>query len=236
MADLACSACRKGLERRAYKGFPIDQCGRCDGVWLGSETIGAMLFAAENRSPNSDPAGLQWEERAGESAERRLCPCCGAVMGRFASVPSRIVVERCPGHGAWLDVGELQALQAVVEGNPPPALGGRPEPRRWTCGSCGERVEFEFTHCWKCQAEAPEAARSLVGPSAPALRPVAPPAKTSWVQEYAVVAAVLVPIALGGCLLGGAYLGVIGVFLGPILVLAAIPFLASDLSRWGRRR
>ena len=31
------------------------------------------------------------------------------------------------------------------------ATGGAP----WTCASCGEDCEPQFTHCWRCEAEHP---------------------------------------------------------------------------------
>jgi hypothetical protein len=47
------------------------------------------------------------------------------------------------------DVDEYRALRALkLAANP---SGGAP----WTCDSCGERLEPQFTACWRCGAESP---------------------------------------------------------------------------------
>ncbi len=30
----------------------------------------------------------------------------------------------------------------------------------WTCGACGERIEAQFSSCWKCGAQRPSSAAS----------------------------------------------------------------------------
>jgi hypothetical protein len=45
------------------------------------------------------------------------------------------------------DVDELRALRALREAAAPPAGVAR------VCGVCGERLEPQFTNCWRCGAE-----------------------------------------------------------------------------------
>ncbi len=62
-------------------------------------------------------------------------------------------------------VGELPALETwpqlyVEDADEAPALralaqAGRPHTGvAWTCAACGEQLEPQFTHCWRCGREA----------------------------------------------------------------------------------
>jgi len=49
-----------------------------------------------------------------------------------------------------LDPRDVELAQRLI------ATGGVPASATlhdWTCGSCGERLERQFTHCWHCGAE-----------------------------------------------------------------------------------
>lgn len=49
-----------------------------------------------------------------------------------------------------LDPRDVELAQRVI------ATGGVPTStvlRDWTCAGCGERLERQFTHCWRCGAE-----------------------------------------------------------------------------------
>ncbi len=44
------------------------------------------------------------------------------------------------------------ALAAIAELRAAPAGPDRPDP--WTCPTCGESIEPQFTECWRCGADA----------------------------------------------------------------------------------
>jgi Putative prokaryotic signal transducing protein len=46
------------------------------------------------------------------------------------------------------DIDEARALGVLARAERPPA--GSP----WTCAQCGERLEPQFTSCWRCGADA----------------------------------------------------------------------------------
>ncbi len=50
------------------------------------------------------------------------------------------------------DGDEARALKALERGAAP--SGGEP----WICGACGERLEAQFTSCWRCGADASRSA------------------------------------------------------------------------------
>ncbi len=93
---LACPRCDEVLEE-AFEG--VHACLRCAGVWIMQPAIDTTF--GDPRWPLGHAA---WWHRALE------CPECGAdgtpkVMD--ASIVDEVIVDRCRGHGVWLDEGEL---------------------------------------------------------------------------------------------------------------------------------
>jgi hypothetical protein len=137
-----------------------------------AETVEGMLFAAENRAPDPELAQLRWEAVENAAGSSRACPECARGMERFSCSRSRIVIDRCLEHGVWLDLGELQTIHSTLEGKLPAGPGTRPGPPGWTCPSCGELIEFQFTRCWKCMESAtPGASRPILTPASEATAP-----------------------------------------------------------------
>lgn len=61
----------------------------------------------------------------------------------------------------WVDDGDVERARPVVEAyrrtdhaNADEATGG-PSRVTWACPNCGERVEEQFTQCWKCGHQRP---------------------------------------------------------------------------------
>ena len=60
------------------------------------------------------------------------CPDCGKEMRRFPYCgSSTIIIDSCPGHGLWLDDGELSAIVTYVK-ECGEALGGLEDLRNFT--------------------------------------------------------------------------------------------------------
>ncbi|HLI56062.1 MAG TPA: DUF2007 domain-containing protein [Actinomycetota bacterium] len=50
----------------------------------------------------------------------------------------------------WVQRSAADAARALLRG------AGEPDPRGpWECPGCGERLEAQFTECWKCGADRP---------------------------------------------------------------------------------
>ena len=47
-----------------------------------------------------------------------------------------------------------RALAVLAEYASPEAAGGR-QGMNWVCQGCGERIESQFTECWRCGASGP---------------------------------------------------------------------------------
>lgn len=114
-----CPRCKLTLRKAEYEGVVVDRCEYCWGIWLDTREFPISL----------DPQSLRFSElerqqfpvrQAGPAEPRNTkpaaCPRCGQIMERFESVGmTSLVVDRCPGHGVWLDTGEIHAAQVLAE-------------------------------------------------------------------------------------------------------------------------
>jgi Zn-finger nucleic acid-binding protein len=95
--------------------FLIEQCESCQGLFLDSNELESLLERAVPYVHEVDRHRLQKlteETWVVESKIRyRHCPVCGQFMLRKTfGVRSGVVVDRCSGHGIWLDATELRRL------------------------------------------------------------------------------------------------------------------------------
>ena len=51
----------------------------------------------------------------------------------------------------WVDESLYAEAKRVVDQE----LRSPPRGEAWTCRSCGERIEGQFTECWRCAGESP---------------------------------------------------------------------------------
>ena len=102
---LLCPRCAEVLEE-AFAG--VQSCLRCEGVWIMQPAINGTF---------GDP---RWPLGASAWWHRSLeCPECGIegtqnVMD--ASIVDGVIVDRCRGHGVWLDPGELARVLGLPSG------------------------------------------------------------------------------------------------------------------------
>ncbi len=86
-----------------------------------------------------EQAGIESIVQSGD-----LGPILGAVPFTEETLPS-----------VWVREPDFERAMGVLENlktNTPPPRRGEP----WTCPRCGEVIEPQFTHCWKCGTPRPE--------------------------------------------------------------------------------
>ena len=118
--------------------MPIDGCPGCGGVWLDHHELKRVVEARGIvRSAGAKGRPVATEPQVD-------CPLCHAPMERFNFKQSSILLDRCAGHGTWLDAGELERVVAAAAvapqpgpkvtpkapDKPPPARTGR-----WSSGA-----------------------------------------------------------------------------------------------------
>jgi uncharacterized protein len=105
---MRCPSCKATLITLEFNRMEVDCCVACEGVWLDSGELEALL-AREDRSDS-----LLATLRPGKSKEsRRRCPICSGGMNKvFLGNVAPVVLDRCPRHGLWFDRGELRKVLA----------------------------------------------------------------------------------------------------------------------------
>lgn len=102
--QLACP--RKRCNRAALRtNVSLPQCGECRGVWIPEAALHARITSLQRRPPQ-----LEWRR---ESRAAVLCLVCKQGMDTLLLYD--IPVDRCKGHGIWLDGGELEGVLAVCQ-------------------------------------------------------------------------------------------------------------------------
>jgi Zn-finger nucleic acid-binding protein len=116
-----CPRCNVALGPTEYEGVQIDKCPRCGGEWLDA---GELKHIVDTREHQWDPKDLAAMRRAslkhvsqGGQRERLTCPGCGAALEPVNyGGDTGIIIDHCQRCGGnWLDGGELEKVQQVVE-------------------------------------------------------------------------------------------------------------------------
>lgn len=134
---LGCPRCAGTMQAvGANQGVEIDQCLECGAIWLDTGELEQLLVEQDTEGLDRAPTSVRaLRERMQEvlppqePVKYRECPRCAQVMRRvnFGTI-SGVIVDECLQHGALLDPGELQAIEAFVR------MGGR---------SLGEQARLE---------------------------------------------------------------------------------------------
>lgn len=134
---LGCPRCAGAMQVvGTNQGVEIDQCLECGAIWLDAGELEQLLVEQDTDGLAQAPTSVkQLRERMQEvlppqePVKYRECPRCAQVMRRvnFGTI-SGVIVDECLQHGALLDPGELQAIEAFLR------MGGR---------SLGEQARLE---------------------------------------------------------------------------------------------
>ncbi len=122
MPAMHCPACKSTLSTVTYEGIELDTCNKCSGCWLDADELGHIVrlreqrFTAEQQSA-IDTAGRIPGIPVDDNERDIVCPGCGTVTGPINyGGDTGIIIDRCPEcRGIWLDVGELEHIQMLVE-------------------------------------------------------------------------------------------------------------------------
>lgn len=115
---MQCPACHGPFKDADYEGVPVGQCSRCGGHWLDWTKLGAIVVMRQvefSQGQREKALAARGQDRPAGIA--LACPACGKPLERFQyAVSSGVTLDRCPGKcGIWLDPGELERVQVVME-------------------------------------------------------------------------------------------------------------------------
>ncbi len=111
------------LKRASYENdVPVDQCGKCGGIWLDHRELEAIQDIRVNDYSRELDAIPSYFDNAYEMALAKAegvysCPKCEREMEkREYAYCSQIMVDVCPGcRGVWLHQNELVELEIFFE-------------------------------------------------------------------------------------------------------------------------
>jgi Zn-finger nucleic acid-binding protein len=124
--------CSAPLVPSTHEFVTVSACPDGHGTWLDhAHLLEVVKSRAEDRSPAQEDTALA---ESGTVAiddlegEQLPCPECTNDMRKMNyAYESGVIIDVCTGHGIWLDQGELERIEAWVEGSERVAVGERSE-------------------------------------------------------------------------------------------------------------
>lgn len=120
---MQCPKCDKPLQGIDYQGVHIETCPTCGGDWLDAGELGSIVEARKMRFDEKECLAIaQAAKITGvklNTLDRHLtCPKCGGTTNPVNyGDDTGMIIDKCPRcGGVWLDRGELEKIQELVEG------------------------------------------------------------------------------------------------------------------------
>ena len=118
-----CPDCHVSLRPITYEGIEIETCDTCGGDFLDSHELGKIVQIRQVKFNEQELQSIAQAEPitgvpVAEVDNPVICPKCVQAMDPINyGHDSGIIIDRCALCGGfWLDAGELQKVQMVVEG------------------------------------------------------------------------------------------------------------------------
>lgn len=120
---MKCPRCKSALEIISYELAMIESCPGCGGEWLGPNELKHIVQTFETVFPKElkdSLAGINSQVFPTKRVVKKdlTCPRCqDVVMNNFNyAYSSGVYIDKCPEcSGIWLDEGELEKIQILVE-------------------------------------------------------------------------------------------------------------------------
>lgn len=110
-----CPRCRVHLEEVTLGATVIQECPRCDGLWVETEAFERICADREQQSAVLGARVKSFDGNRGVAVNYVPCPQCGQLMNRlnFARC-SGVIIDFCKGHGTWFDHEELRKIVEFI--------------------------------------------------------------------------------------------------------------------------
>jgi hypothetical protein len=120
---MQCPNCNSTLKQIDYEGILIETCESCEGEFLDDQELRNITRARERKYDEQTRHALAKATKiqgvALSKVDRKLtCPKCAGKMNPVNyGGDSGIIIDRCEQcKGIWLDGGELEKIEMLVEG------------------------------------------------------------------------------------------------------------------------
>ncbi len=119
-----CPSCRGSMRTITYEGIEIESCDSCQGEWLDGDEIKKITDIREQRFDEATRRVIAESASYTGLPDKHLpdldliCPKCGTETDPLNyGGGTGLILEKCTGCGGfWLDDGELEKVQMIVEG------------------------------------------------------------------------------------------------------------------------
>jgi Zn-finger nucleic acid-binding protein len=104
-----------------YEGQTLDQCTLCGGIWCDSGEFEAILSARDRKFSTKEIEAAKFLDKIQvvELERRKALKCVACqtpLTKKDLKTRSQVTIDICPkGHGTWLDYGELERIQILME-------------------------------------------------------------------------------------------------------------------------
>ena len=120
---MKCPICENQLDTIEYEGIVLETCDVCCGEWLNADELDKVTCIREKKFNEEECRAIAESltitgVRIDDVDRDLVCPNCSCITDAINyGGDTGIVLERCAGCGGfWLDDGELEKVQMVIEG------------------------------------------------------------------------------------------------------------------------
>ena len=120
---MQCPKCNQALTGIDYQGVHIETCPACGGDWLDAGELGNILQARKARFTEQEcvavaqAAKITGTKLTGLNRQLTCPKCGGATHPVNYGDDSGLIMDKCSAcGGVWLERGELEKIQELVEG------------------------------------------------------------------------------------------------------------------------
>ncbi|PIX41968.1 MAG: hypothetical protein COZ56_10515 [Armatimonadetes bacterium CG_4_8_14_3_um_filter_58_9] len=123
-----CPRCHLGMYPARRRGYILQACSRCEGIWLPHEILQEIMTERFDLMRNLDTNFQPHYHTPEEQKSLHRCPDCVFDLideefrfrGAAVSAQTEVITHRCPKcEGVWFDAGEIHAIWKEVSGKAP---------------------------------------------------------------------------------------------------------------------
>jgi Zn-finger nucleic acid-binding protein len=120
---MECVVCKAALEQSQREGVTIDSCPAGHGIWLDTGELRTVVDREIEARSTAErdiavAAGVTASAPDVDEHDVRVCPACSQPLEKVNyDETSGVMIDTCVEHGVWLDTGEIERVEAWIEGN-----------------------------------------------------------------------------------------------------------------------
>ncbi len=110
-----CPRCKLSMRASMYEGAAVLGCDQCWGFWVPGASLRTILTSQDEEFSKAERKQAMDQKIGDVEADAPVaCLSCGETLQKRAILGS-LLVDFCPGHGVWLDTGEIKSIQVLAE-------------------------------------------------------------------------------------------------------------------------